>query len=340
MNGGWGAPLNSIRFHLALSVLFAMACALTLTATPPAHGQAYPSRTVTIVVTSAAGGLTDVLTRAIGQRLSQVWNQSVVVENRGGAGHALAANAVKTAAADGYTLLATETGMITIQPFLYAKGKLTYDPDKDFIPIAGFASIPMALLVHPSVPAKSVRELIALAKDKPGALSYGTAGLGTAPHMGALLLESMTATKLTSVHYRGASPALNDVIAGHINMITMGPSIALPAVQAGKLNMLGFGSLQRVPQMPDVPAITETVPGYDASVSFGMLALAGTPREIVVKVNADIQKIIDDPAFRDKFLTPQVVQPLPGAPDAFKDYLRAEAAKWSKVIGEAKLQIE
>ena len=262
---------------------------LAMFASASAHAQSYPNRSVTIVVTSAAGGLTDVLTRAIGQRLSQMWNQSVVVENRGGGGHVFGANAIKAAAPDGYTLLATETGMFTIQPFLHAKGKLAYDPVNDFVPVAGYASIPMALLVSTSVPANSVRELIALAKDKPGAMSYGTAGLGTAPHMGALLLESMTATKLTSIHYRGASPALNDVIAGHINMITMGPSIALPTVRAGKLKMLGFGSLQRMPQFPEIPAIAETVPGYDASVSFGLFALASTPRDIVIKVNADVQ---------------------------------------------------
>jgi tripartite-type tricarboxylate transporter receptor subunit TctC len=247
---------------------------------------------------------------------------------------------VKSAAADGYTLLATETGMMTIQPFLHSKGKLTYDAVNDFIPVAGYASIPMALLVNPSVPVKSVKELIALAKDKPGTMSYGTAGLGTAPHMGALLFETMTGMKLTPIHYRGASPALNDVIAGHINMIIMGPSIALPTVKAGKLNMLGFGSLQRVPQFADVPTIAETVPGYDAGVSFGLFAPAGTPPEIVAKVNADVRRVIDDAEFRTKFLEPQVVQPLPGALDAFAGYLRNEAAKWSKVIGEAKLQID
>ena len=134
----------------------------------------------------------------------------------------------------------------------------------------------MALLVQSVDPGESVKELIALAKAKPGTLSYGTAGLGTAPHMGAILLESMTGVKLTAVHYRGASPALNDVIAGHINMIIMGPSIALPTVKAGKLNMLGFGSLQRVEQFADVPTIAETVPGYDAGVSFGLFAPAGT----------------------------------------------------------------
>jgi tripartite-type tricarboxylate transporter receptor subunit TctC len=327
-----------MRTLRALAALFGLLAASS--AATPAWAQSYPNRTVNIVVTSAAGGLTDVLTRAVGQRLSQQWGQPVVIENKGGAGHTFAASAVKAAAADGYTLLATETGMMTIQPFLHSKGKLTYDAAKDFIPVAGYASIPMALLVNPSVPVKSVKELIALAKDKPGTMSYGTAGLGTAPHMGALLFETMTGMKLTPIHYRGASPALNDVIAGHINMIIMGPSIALPTVKAGKLNMLGFGSLQRVPQFADVPTIAETVPGYDAGVSFGLFAPAGTPSEIVAKLNADVRRVIDDPEFRSKFLEPQVVQPLPGTLDAFAGYLRDEAAKWSKVIGEAKLQID
>ena len=302
--------------------------------------QSYPSRTVTIVVTSAAGGLTDVLSRAVGQRLSQIWGQTVVIENRGGAGHNLAATAVKAAVPDGTTLLATETGMMTIQPHLHAKGKLSYDPATDFIPVSGFAAIPMALLANPAVPAKSVSELIALAKEKPSSVSFGTAGLGTAPHMGALLLESLTGAKLTAIHYRGANPALNDVIAGHINMITMGPSIALPAVRAGKLNMLGFGSTERVPQFADVPTIAESVPGYEARVAFGLFAPAGTSRDIVNKINADVQKILSEPAFREKMLDPQVLQPLRGTPEAYGQYLQAESAKWSKVIGEAKLKID
>jgi tripartite-type tricarboxylate transporter receptor subunit TctC len=325
---------TTLRALAALIGLFAAVAA------QPACAQAYPNRTVTIVVTSAAGGLTDVLTRAVGQRLSQLWSQPVVIENKGGAGHSFAATAVKSAAPDGYTLLATETGMFTIQPFLHSKGKLAYDAANDFVPVAGFASIPMALLVNPSVPAKSVKEMIALAKDKPGAMSYGSAGPGTAPHMGAILLESMTGVKLTAVHYRGASPALNDVIAGHINMIIMGPSVALPTVKAGKLNMLGFGSLQRVAQFADVPTIAETVPGYDAGVSFGLFAPAGTPPDVVARLNADVQKVINDTEFRSKFLEPQVVQPLPGSLQGFSAYLRDESAKWSKVIGEAKLQID
>jgi len=307
---------------------------------PAALAQSYPSRNVTIVVTSAAGALTDVLTRAVSQRLSQMWNQSIVVENRGGAGHNFAATAVKAASADGYTLLSSETGFVTSQPHLYAKGKLSYDPETDFIPVAGYAGIPIGLLVHPSVPAKSVAELIALAKAKPGTITYGTAGLGTAPHTATLLLESLTGIKLTAIHYRGAAPALNDLIAGHINMITMGPSVALPAVRDGKLRMLGFGSEKRVTEFPDVPTIAETVPGYEASVSFGLFALAKTPPAVLAKINADVQKVIADPEFHKRFLEPLVVAPLPGSQQAFADYLKKQSEKWEKVIKAANLKID
>jgi tripartite-type tricarboxylate transporter receptor subunit TctC len=311
-----------------------------LFSSPDALAQSYPSRTVTVVVTSAAGALTDVLTRAVCQRLSQMWGQSIVVENRGGAGHNFAATAVKAAAADGYTLLSSETGFATSQPHLYAKGKLPYDPETDFIPVAGYAGIPIGLLVHPSVPAKSVAEFIALAKEKSGGMTYGTAGLGTAPHTAALLLESLTGIKMTAVHYRGAAPALNDLIAGHINMITMGPSVALPAVADGKINMLAFGSEQRVAQFPNVPTVAETVPGYEATVSFGLFAPKGTPHEILIKINTDVQKVINDPEFHKRFLESLVVQPIPGSLDAFAEYLRKDSAKWAKVINAANLKID
>jgi tripartite-type tricarboxylate transporter receptor subunit TctC len=319
-----------------LALLIALS---VLASTASAQAQSYPSRSITIVVTSAAGGLTDVLTRAVAQRLSQMWNQNIVIENRGGAGHNLAAAAMLKVPPDGYTLLATETGMFTIQPHLYPKGKLPYDAEKDFVPVAGYAGIPMALLAHPSVPANSVADLIKLAKDKPG-MNYGTAGLGTTPHMGALLLESLAGLKLTAVHYRGANPALNDVIAGHISFITMGPSIALPAVEAGKLKMLGFGSLKRVPRFANVPAIAETVPNYEATVSFGLFAPAAVPGEIVRKINADVQKVLADPEFRKKILEPQVVEDLPGSVEAFTKYIRDQSEKWSKVVADANLKIQ
>ena len=319
--------------------LFALALAACLWPVRQADAQAYPNRTVTITVTSAAGGLTDVLTRAVAQRLSQMWNQTVVIENRGGAGHTLAAAAIAKSPADGYALLATETGMFTMQPHLYAKGKLPFATE-DFVPIAGFASIPMALLVHPSVPANSVKELIALAKDKPGTISYGTAGLGTSPHMGAALLESLAGIKLTAIHYRGANPALNDVIAGHINMITMGPSIALPTVRAGKIKMLGFGSLH-----PRAAVRRRSDDRRDHS------GLSG--RRVVRLVRAGCRAARDRPQDQCRrsegpgrsgvpreILDPQVVEPVPNSPEAYAGYIQSELDKWGKVIRGANLRID
>ena len=319
------------------SRMFLLAC---LFASPAAVGQRFPDRNVTIVVTSTAGALTDTLTRAIAQRLSETWKQSVIVENRGGAGYSIAAEFVLRAGHDGYTLLASETGFYTTQPYLYSKDKLTYDAQRDFIPVAGYGTIPTALLVNPSVPVNSVSDVIALAKKKPGEMTYGTAGVGTALHIAGLELENLTGTKMTAVHYRGAAPALSDVIAGHINAVIMGPSVALSSVQAGKLKMLAFGSDKRVPQFPTMPTIAETVPGYEASVSFGLFAAANTPAEIVSKVNSDVQRIVSDPKFQTKYLEPLAVQSIPGPLDAFAEYLRKDSLKWGEVIRAAHVKIE
>jgi tripartite-type tricarboxylate transporter receptor subunit TctC len=320
-----------------LSRLVLFACLL---ASPAALAQTYPARNVTIVVTSSAGALTDTLTRAVALRLSELWKQGVIVENRGGAGYAIAAQDVMRAERDGYTLLASETGFYTTQPHLYAEGKLAYDAEKDFVPVVGYGTIPTALLVNPSVPVNSVSDLIALAKKQPDALTYGTAGVGTALHIAGLELENLAGIKMTAVHYRGAAPALTDVIAGHIDAVIMGPSVALSSVKAGQLKMLAFGSEKRVPQFPDVPTIAETVPGYEASVSFGLFAATGTPVDIIKKVNADVQKIVSDPDFQKKYLEPFAVQPVPGPLDAFADYLRKDSAKWGEVIKAANVKLE
>ena len=320
-----------------LSRLFLLACLLL---SPAAVAQTYPSRTVTIVVTSAAGALTDVLTRAVAQRLSETWKQPVIVENRGGAGYAIAAQSVLRAEHDGYTLLASETGFYTTQPHLYAKDKLSYDVEKDFVPIVGYGTIPQALLVHPSFPVNSVSELIALAKAKPGTVTYGTAGVGTALHIAGLELENLAGIQMTGVHYRGAAPALTDLLAGHINAIIMGPSVALSSVQAGKLKMLAFASEKRVAQFPDVPTVAETVPGYEATVSFGLFAATGTPADIIRKINADVQAIVSAPDFRKKFLERFAVEPVPGPIDAFTAYLRKDSAMWGEVIRKANVKLE
>ena len=317
--------------------LFLLAC---LVASPAALAQPYPDRNVTIVVTSAPGALTDTLTRAIAQRLSEMWKQSVIVENRGGAGYTIATQYVTRAAHDGYTLLASEIGFYTTQPHLYGKDQLGYDAEKEFVPVAGYGTIPTALLVNPSVPVNSVSDLIALAKKRPGALTYGTAGVGTVLHIAGLELDNLAGINMTAVHYRGAAPALTDVIAGHIDAVIMGPSVALTSVNAGKLKMLAFGSEKRVPQFPDVPTIAETVPGYEASVSFGLFAAAGTPADIIKKVNAEVQKIVSDPEFEKKYLEPFAVQPIPGSLDGFAEFLRKDSAKWEEVIKASNVKIE
>src|SRR2546429_5897070 len=179
-----------------------------------AQAQSYPTRTITLTVTAAAGGVTDVVARALGQRLAEAWGQQLVIENKGGAAHVVGAQSVAKAAPDGYSLLVAEAGTFTINPTLYGKGKLPYDEATDFIPITGIVRINQALLGHPSLAAGTVRELIELARKRPGELTYGTAGIGSAPHMNMVLFESMAGVKLQGVHYRGAAPALTDVMAG------------------------------------------------------------------------------------------------------------------------------
>jgi tripartite-type tricarboxylate transporter receptor subunit TctC len=302
-----------------------------------ALAQSYPSRTVTIIVTSNPGALTDVLARAFGQRLSQMWNQNVVIENKPGGAYAIAAAAATLAAPDGHTLLATENGMFTIQPNLSRNRAYRAT---DFVPVANFARIAMALFAHPSVSVKSAGELIALAKQKPEAISYGTAGVATAPHMATLLLERMAGVRFTPVHYRGMPLAMNDLIGGHIATLTSGPSALLPAYRDGKINMLSIGSPQRLPQLANIPITAETVPGYEASVSFGLYTLAATPPATITKINADVQQIMRDPAFQERIFHPQLLEAMGGPPEAFAREIEADTQKWGKVIEEAKLKVE
>jgi tripartite-type tricarboxylate transporter receptor subunit TctC len=321
-----------------LATLIVLAC---LTDPTAAQAQSYPTRTITLTVTAAAGGVTDVVARALGQRLAEAWGQQVVIENKGGAAHVVGAQSVAKAAPDGYSLLVAEAGTFTINPILYGKGKLPYDEEKDFIPVTGIVRINQALLGHPSLPANNVRELIALAKMKPGELTYGTAGIGSAPHMNMVLFESMAGVKLQAVHYRGAAPALTDVIAGHVNLMSVSVSLALPPFRAGQIKIFGIGSSKRLAPAADIPTVAESgLPGYEASTWFGLFATAGTPRDIVDKINAEVVKLLADPQFREKFLAPQMFEPMPSSPEAFADYIKAQTNKWAKVIREQKLSID
>jgi len=306
-----------------------------------AQAQSYPTRTITLTVTAAAGGVTDVVARALGQRLAEAWGQQVVIENKGGAAHVVGAQSVAKAAPDGYSLLVAEAGTFTINPTLYGKGKLPYDEEKDFTPITGIVRINQALLGHPSLPANNGRELIALAKKKPGELTYGTAGIGSAPHMNMVLFESMAGVKLQAVHYRGAAPALTDVIAGHVNLMSVSVSLALPPFRASQIKIFGIGSSKRLAPAADIPTVAESgLPGYEASTWFGLFATAGTPRDIVDKINAEVVKLLADPQFREKFLAPQMFEPMASSPEGFADYIKAQTNKWAKVIREQKLSID
>ena len=324
--------------HKWLAALGLLAC---LAAAATAQAQSYPARTITLTVTAAAGGVTDVVARALGQRLAEAWGQQVVIENKGGAAHVVGAQSVAKAAPDGYSLLVAEAGTFTINPTLYGKGKLPYDEETDFIPITGIVRINQALLGHPSLPAGTVRELIALAKQRPGELTYGTAGIGSAPHMNMVLFESMAGVKLQPVHYRGAAPALTDVMAGHVQLMSVSVSLALPPFRAGQVKVFGIGSSRRLTAAADIPTVAESgLPGYEASTWFGLFATAGTPRAIVDKINAEVANILADPQFREKFLAPQMFEPMASTPEAFADYIKAQTGKWAEVIREQKLTIE
>jgi tripartite-type tricarboxylate transporter receptor subunit TctC len=299
-----------------------------------AQTQSYPSRQVTIVVAYPAGGATDIIARPVAQRLSDIWGQPVVVENRPGANTQIAASFVAKARPDGYTLLATGAPTF-INPYLY--GNLPYDPASDFVPATGLGVLHQALVVHPSFPARNLAEFIKLTKTDPGAFNYATFGIGSTSHVSMELFESMTGTKLTPVHYKGGAQALTDVIGGHVPTTFLSLTLTAEPSKAGQLRILGVGGARRVTQFPDLPAIAETVPGYESSTWFGLFAPRGTPQGIVASINADVQKILTDPEFSEAFLKPSFYEPLLGPPDEFAHFVQAETVKWGAVMQNAKL---
>lgn len=318
-------------------------CPLILLASIPiattAQSQSYPSKTVTMVVTASAGGVTDVVARAIGQRLSEMWGQQVVIENKGGGGHIVGASQVGRAAPDGHTLMVAEAGTYVINPNVYPKDKLNYDVEKDLIQVTGLVRIHHSLIVTPSLPVNSMSELLALAKQKPGTLTYGTAGVGSGPHLNMVRLENVAGVKFVAVHYRGAAPALTDVIGGHTNMMLISVGSALGPTEAGKVKMLAIGSSKRLPSLPNMPATTETLPDYTAGTWFGLSVTAGTPRDVVMKINADVRKVIAEPAIQEQFVKKQLYEPMDSSPEEFAAFIKSETARWGKVIREQNLQI-
>jgi tripartite-type tricarboxylate transporter receptor subunit TctC len=321
-----------------LAVLTALAC---LSPATLAQAQTFPSKTITVVVTAAAGGVTDVVARAIAQRLQEKWGQQIVIENKGGGAHVVGAAQVAKAAPDGHTLMLAEAGTFVVNPNLYPKGKLPFDIEKDFIPITGTVRIHHALIASSSFAPNTVAEMIELAKQKPSTVTYGTAGIGSGPHVNVARLQNTAGIKLVAVHYRGATPAQNDVVGGHTNMMMIAVSSALPNARAGKVKMLGIGSAKRLARVPDVPTIAESgkLPGFLAGTWFGLAVTGGTPPAIVDKINKDVRAVMAEPAFKEKFLDRLMYEPMDSSPQEFQNYIAAETKNWAKVIREQNLQL-
>lgn len=318
------------KMMLAAAAVFG---ALLQTAT----AQTYPSKGIQLVVPYAPGGVTDVLARALGARLQDAWGQSVVVLNKPGANSQVGAELAAKSPADGYTLMVTADTTITANPYLYAK--LKYEPG-DFIPISGLGISPQALVVHPSVPASNVSELVDYAKKNPDKIFYGTFGSGSSGHLNILSLQERTGASFTPVHYSGASPAINDLLGGHIKMMIVSIGLIAGPWEAGGLKVLAFGSDKRLEKNPNVPTISETIPGFKAGSWYGLFAPKGTPPEIIERLSAETQKIFNDPAFQAQFLAPSYTYSIAKGPADFASLIRADTEHWSAIIKAAKVTAE
>ena len=302
-----------------------------------AQAQQYPSKPIRIVVGFAAGGPSDVGARTIAQKLTEKWGQQVIVDIRPGAGGNIATEIVAKAPADGYTLLEPAFAH-AVNPFLYSK--LPFDAVKDFAPVLLFASIANVLVVHPSIPARSVKELIAFAKTRPGELTAGSAGNGTASHLAVELLNLMGGIKTTHVPYKGLAPAHTELMGGQLSMLFDGIVTGMPAVKAGRLRALGVTTVKRWQGTPDIPTMAEAgLAGFEVNSWYGLLAPAGTPREIIMRLNSEVGRALREPDARERLYSIGA-EPMNGTPEEFTAYIAAEMAKWSKVVKTAGLRVD
>uniref|UniRef100_C5CMF3 LacI family transcriptional regulator n=1 Tax=Variovorax paradoxus (strain S110) TaxID=543728 RepID=C5CMF3_VARPS len=310
--------------HLASTLL--LAC-LPLAAA--AQAGSFPDRPIRIVVPFPPGGATDAAARLVAVKMGEHWGQPVVVDNRAGAGGNVGSDLVAKAPADGYTLVMGVTGSHAINTSLYSR--MPYDPVADFVAISQVAVVPNVLVVHPSVPAKNLAELVALAKKEPGKLNYASLGNGTAAHLGMEMLKSEAGIDITHVPYKGSAPAVSDLLAGQVQMMVDGLPSALPHVKAGKLRAIALTSLHRAPSLPGLPTIAETYPGFYADAWSGLFAPKGTPQPVVDKLSAEVQRILKLPDVREK-LTALGAEPVGSTQAEFAAHVKREIDKWAKVV--------
>ncbi|HYG56274.1 MAG TPA: tripartite tricarboxylate transporter substrate binding protein [Burkholderiales bacterium] len=319
--------------------LFALLLGLAAAAfAQPAFPQSYPSKPLRMVVGFPPGGANDIVARIVANRLTEALGQSVVVENRPGASGVIGAEAVAKAAPDGYTLFLGSTGTNSIAPSLNAK--LPYDPVNGLSPIGLVGVAPSALVVSASVPAQNVREFVALAKSRPGKLTYASSGAGTTLHLGGELFKQLAGVDLLHVPYKGNAQALNDLIGGQVDMIISALPPALPLASAGKVKILGVATRERLRAAPELPTVAEQgVPGYEMSTWYGVFATGGSPAEAIERVSAELRKAIADPKVREQIAS-QGVDPQSSSPEEFRTLVREEIAKWARVIKAAGIKAE
>jgi tripartite-type tricarboxylate transporter receptor subunit TctC len=318
---------------LALSVL-----PLDLGIALPAKAQEYPNQTLRIIVPFVAGGGVDVVARIVAPKLGEELGQSVIIENRGGAGGMLGAAAAAQSPPDGYTLLVGTGSTHGTNSNVYAR--LPYDPVQDFAPIVLLSSSPLLLIIPPSLPAKTVSELIALGRSQPGGLSFGSYGTGSINHLGAELFNSMAKIQANHVPYRGSAPAITDLIAGRLNYMFDGVSTSLGYLQAGTIRMLGVAGPNRSPVLPDQPTISEAgLPGYDTMVWFGLFAPAGTPKPIIDLLNSKTNAVLATPRVKEG-LEKLGVDAVGGSPDALAKKVESELQKWATIVREKNIRVE
>jgi len=319
-----------------MSKLSRRAFAAMLVALLPAAAmaQAWPARQVRIVCPFPAGGATDVVSRLLAQKLQEAWGQTVIVENRSGAGGNIGADVVAKSAPDGYTLLMTSGSIVTANPYMYKS--MTFDPARDLVPITNVASGPQVIAVSANMPAKDLKEFIAYAKANPGKVNFGSAGVGTQTHLAAENFAYTAGIEMTHVPYKGESLALADLMGGSVQMVTPNLSAAVALIQQGKVRALAVTSRERNPTLPDVPSASEALPGFENMGWFGLMAPAGTPREVIDKVQRDSAKILLSDEFKEK-LAKQGMVPVANTPSEFATAIREESARWQKVIRERHL---
>lgn len=314
----------------------AAAAAALIACTGAALAQDYPARPVRVVVGFTVGTTTDILARLIGQKLGETWGQQVIVDNTPGAGGTIAAASAARAAPDGYTLLLAATSFI-VSPSLY--GKLQYDPVRDFAPVSLIALVPNVLVVHPSLPVKNVRDLVALARSQPGKLDYASSGKGSASHLNTELFKAMAGVDVVEIPYKSSAQALTDVISGQVTMNYPSLAAALPHIRSGRVKALAVSGARRSSAAPAVPSMAEYLPGYDAAGWYGFLAPAGTPKGIVTGLNRDVVKVVRLPDVKEK-MSSQGAEVVGSTPEEFAAAMKAGRDKWDRLIKRLGIRIE